>query len=85
MSEFKLSGRKVDFFRCHIDPSIGPKPKNAFKCSDMKMTAELTPIGIYVNYPENNENGYAESIVPYPNVQSIKLLPADNVLPLKKK
>lgn len=75
MSEFKLSGRKIDFFRCHIDPSIGPKPRNAFKVDEMKMEAEITPIGVYTKLPDGTE-----SIVPFPNIQSIRLKPLLSVV-----
>ncbi len=79
MSESKLTGRKVDFFRCHIDPNIGGRAQQAFKMETMKMEAELTPIGLWVRYPEKNDHGgFAESIVPYPNIQSIKLMPEES-------
>lgn len=77
MSEVKMSGRKIDFFRCHIDPSIGPRPKNAFKIDDPQckgMEAEMTPIGVYVKFPMAG-GIMQESLVPYPNIQSIRLRP----------
>lgn len=81
MSDIKLTGRKVKFFRCHIDPSIGPKPRNAFDPVEMKMQAcELTPVGIYTKLADGNE-----SIVPYPNVQMIRLLPEAAVVPIETK
>lgn len=75
MAEVKLSGRKIKFFRCHIDPTIGPKPKNAFDPVAMNMQAELTPLGIYTKLPTGEEN-----LVPYPNIQSIRLMPETDVV-----
>lgn len=76
MSEIKLSGRKIKFFRCHIDPSIGPKPKNAFDPVDMRMqVCEMTPVGIYTKLLDGSE-----SVVPYPNIQSIRLMPEEAVV-----
>ena len=66
----KLDGRKVAFFRAHIDPGVGPTPKNAIHAENMKLKAcEITPAGIYVMLPDGQEH-----IVPYANVQSIKLV-----------
>ncbi len=70
MSEVKLSGRKIKFFRCHIDPSIGPKPRNAFDPKQMLMkVCEITPIGVYCQTVDGKEH-----IVPYPNIQKIELI-----------
>lgn len=81
MSDVKLTGREIDYFRCHIDPSIGPKPRNAFKVDEMKMVALMTPVGIYTRLPSGEE-----SVVPYPNIQSIRLKPevAEEEKPAKK-
>lgn len=79
---FDLRGRKVDMFRCHLDPAIGPKPMNAFTRKAFPHAAfELTPIGIHVHLtitkPGTNEIVIEEHIVPYANVQSIKLVQPD--------
>lgn len=85
MSEVKLAGRKIKFFRCHIDPSIGPKPKNAFDPKEMLMKAcEITPIGIYCQTVDGREH-----IVPWPNIQKIELIQEEvaaqtSVLPKEK-
>lgn len=71
MSEVKLAGRKIKYFRCHIDPTIGPKPRNAFDPKQMLMkSCEITPIGIYCKLVDD-----AEHVVPWPNIQKIELLP----------
>lgn len=70
MSEVKLSGRKIKFFRCHIDPTIGPKPRNAFDPKQMLMkVCEITPIGVYCKTVDDKEH-----IVPWPNIQKVELL-----------
>ena len=35
----KLAGCKINMFRCHIDPMIGPNPRNAFVPSSLDMEA----------------------------------------------
>lgn len=78
---FDLKGRKISMFRCHLDPSIGPKPKNAFTKKDMPNAYfELTPIGVYVKIiyqVPGNALQESEHLVPYANVQSIKLEPVE--------
>lgn len=77
-----LKGRKVVQFRTHIDPMIGPKPRNAFDLREITNGYfELTPVGVYVKLTNNLPGGVVsifEHIVPYANVQSIKLGPAEN-------
>lgn len=79
---FDLKGRKVEMFRCHLDPAIGPKARNAFSKKEYPdWIFELTPIGIYVRAIMKVPNSPAqeqEHIVPYANVQSIKLVPKEN-------
>lgn len=73
-----VSGRKIARFRCHIDPMVGPKPKQAFDVKDMKMQAEMTPAGIYINIPisiPGNALRWEEHVIPFANIQSIKLEP----------
>jgi hypothetical protein len=73
-----LKGKKIEFFRCHIDPSIGPMPKHAFHCVNMKLEAEILPFGIYVKTSTGDEH-----IVPYANIQSIKLLKGETKVDTK--
>lgn len=74
---FELKGRKVAGFRTHIDPMIGPKPKNSFDKREMTNAEfELTPIGVYVRvvtHVPGGQHKLMEHIVPYANVQSIRL------------
>jgi len=73
----ELKNRQVEFFRCHIEPGITPMPKNAIHAKELKLEAcELTPAGIYVKSPTRGE-----FLVPYANVQSIKLAPEDENKP----
>lgn len=76
-----LNGRRLQMFRTHIDPQIGPTPKLAFSMQDPLLQAiglevELTTIGIYAKwYDRRNGDQVHEHIVPFANVQSIKLEP----------
>ena len=77
---FSLSGRGVARFRTHIEPGIGPKPRNAFDMREQMFDAELTPIGIYVKMTRTEPGkgqSVEEHVVPYSNIQSIKLVPLD--------
>lgn len=79
---FELKGRKVNMFRCHLDPAIGPKARNAFSKKEYpNWEFELTAIGIYVRAihrtPHLNKDQMSEHIVPYANVQSIHLIPEE--------
>lgn len=65
-----LNGRRIKGFRCHLDPMVGPVPRNAFDMETHKMEGELTPAGVYVKVLATG----LEHLVPYANVQSIKLL-----------
>jgi hypothetical protein len=74
---FELKGRRVEMFRCHLDPAIGPKARNAFSKHEYPgWEFELTPIGVYVK-TEHKVPGQpttiGEHLVPYANIQSIKL------------
>lgn len=75
----ELKNRKIDMFRCHIDPAIGARAKNAFKVGNEGiLEAELTPIGVWVkwvNQSPGNLGDTSENVVPFSNVQSIKLRP----------
>lgn len=71
-----LTDRKILMFRCHIDPMIGPKPRLAFVPKDMRAEAEIAsdstgPMGVYIKLQDGIEH-----IVPFANVQSIRLEPA---------
>lgn len=63
-----LSGRKVLFFRAHIDPGVHAMPKNAIHEKDVKDMEYMPGSGIYV---VNNQD--FEFIVPFANIQTIKL------------
>jgi len=75
----EIKNRQVDLFRCHLDPGIGPKSQQAYmRKSFPGSVMELTPIGVYVRLVTHLPNGKPETsehIVPYSNVQSIKLTP----------
>lgn len=69
----QILGREVNFFRCHIDPHIGPMPKQAhqmgFKPGQTQGRAFLSSIGVVVFLVDGTEH-----FVPYANCQAIKLL-----------
>jgi hypothetical protein len=74
----EVNKRKVLMFRAHYDPMIGPTPKNAFMLSDPNSPiedAEMTPAGIYVRMKPLKGGQAVEHVVPYANIQSIKLKP----------
>jgi hypothetical protein len=66
-----LNGRKIQMFRAHIDPMIGPTPRNAFNCKEHGLTAELLPQGVFVTFLKTGQ----EHLVPFANLQSIKFEP----------
>lgn len=67
-----INGRKIHMFRCHLDPCIPPAPANAF-CVGQKniAAAELTPAGVFVTTSKEQ----LEFLIPYSNVQAIRLAP----------
>jgi hypothetical protein len=76
---FELKNRKITQFRCHIDPMIPPKPRNAFNRVDFPNSEfELTPAGVYVHLiyqtPGSNVTEQ-EHLIPFANIQSILLEP----------
>lgn len=72
-----LVGRKINTWRCQVDPMIGPKPRNAFVPSQMGMEAELIESGIFVKVLPHGTFMGSEHIVPFANVQSIRLEPPE--------
>lgn len=71
----ELKGRRVDVWRCQIDPMIPPAPANAFKVGIKNIAhAELTPAGVYVLTMKEK----MEFMIPYANIQSIKLAPLED-------
>lgn len=80
-----MNQRKVSQFRCQIDPMIGPKPANAFQMGDgagqLPGEAYLTAVGVHVYHHYRPKLGgelvVTEHIVPYANLQSIKLIPEE--------
>lgn len=94
-----LSTRRIKMIRTHIDPQIGPNPKLAFSITDPLLQAidlemELTPIGVWAKWiDKRNNNEPHEHLVPFANIQSIKLEPKptelssdeDDVIEMKRK
>jgi hypothetical protein len=76
-----LKNRKVASFRAHLDPMIGPKPRNSFDRRELpNWELELTPIGICVTARIQVPGAavqVSEHVVPYANIQSIKLMPEE--------
>jgi len=76
----EIKNRKVASFRAHIDPAIGPKPRNAFDKRELKdWEFEICPIGICVTalfQVPGSPVQVSEHIIPFANIQSIKLEPA---------
>lgn len=83
-----IKNRKVKMFRCHLDPAIGARAKNAFMVGqDGVKSAELCPVGVYVewvNPSPGNSHDVIEHLVPFSNIQSIKLAPAEAVEEIKE-
>lgn len=77
----KIAGKEVRLFRCHIDPVIGPKPRNAFLMSDLMAKAYIneTETAIVVNF----ENGSIKC-VPFTNIQMFELEPEKTPMKTKK-
>lgn len=79
-----LKNRKVFSFRAHIDPMIGPKPRNSFDRRELKnWEFELTPAGVYVKtvfQTPGKPDQESEHIVPFTNIQSIKLMPLEKAV-----
>lgn len=74
-----LKNRKIKMFRCHLDPAIGPRPRNAFsKHECQEWDFELTPVGVYVHaryaVPGGRTMTESEHLVPFANVQSIQFI-----------
>ncbi len=69
----KVLGRDIEMFRTRINPMIGPVAKQAFMPKDMNMqVCKLTDIGIYCKLKDGLEH-----VVPYANVESIRLTAGD--------
>ncbi len=77
----EIKNRKIEMFRTYYDPSIGPKPMQAFSRKAMpNAEMELCPLGVYVKLTlriPGNKDLITEHIVPYTNVQMIKLAPLE--------
>ena len=80
-----LRDRKIQRFRCTVDPMIPPRPRNAFdngpKGDCRGWEFELTPAGVYVKciltIPGQAKAETQEHLVPFGNIQSIKFLPEE--------
>lgn len=76
-----LKNRKVLMFRCHLDPMVGAKSKNAFHRKDVgpDWIMELSPAGVYVRsvvkIPGSRLPVVREHLVPFSNIQSIEFEP----------
>lgn len=68
----KLAGRHVAMFRCMYDPSIGPKPRNAFMPKDFGGSAIVSDYesGLIVTTQDGSEH-----FVPFTNIQTTRLEP----------
>lgn len=80
-----LVGRKVLRFRCQIDPMIWRKPMNAFVPSDMGMSAHITDGGVYVKVESGATFEGGEHLIPFANIQSIRLEPESLDVMLNRK
>lgn len=79
-----LNTRKIKRFRCTIDPGIPPSPRNAFDVESDLLEAELTPAGVYVKTCAPRFAGH-EFLIPYGNIQAIKLYPNEEDSAVEKK
>jgi len=78
----KAAGRQVRMFRCHIDPMIGPKSRNAFVPKDMGAEAYINDeaTGVIIRLANGREHFVFSA-----NVQSIELESDNDVVTLKPK
>jgi hypothetical protein len=67
----RIAGRRVEMFRCHIDPQIPPKPRNAFMPNDYGWEAYITEqeTGVYVKTDKGIEH-----YIGMTNIQSIRFM-----------
>lgn len=77
----KMVGREVEMFRCHLDPMIGASAKNAFMMKDMKAKAFVTDMGIHFKFDPGTPFNESEHLVPYANIQSIRLVKQPREVP----
>lgn len=76
----KAASQKVKMFRCHLDPMIGPKARNAFvmgtEAGQLPGSAELTAIGVKVDLlPVKGAAVGRSYLVPFANVQCVEIEP----------
>lgn len=71
----KFNNREVNTFRTQVDPMVGPKPRNAFVPKQMAMEAYLIDCGVFVKVLPHGTFGGSEHIIPFANIQSIRLEP----------
>lgn len=76
-----IEGRKIKMFRCHIDPHIPPRAKNAFMMGDgpeqTRGEAVLTPYGVLakIQVPDPHQKiTVREFIIPWANLENVELL-----------
>lgn len=79
-----MTNRRVAMFRAHVDPSIPPKPRNAFMMGDgpnqLPGEAFLTEFGVLV---KTKLHGAGEYLIPYSNIQCTQLVKEEVVEELK--
>lgn len=77
-----LEGRRVKMFRCHLDPHIPPRARNAFMMGDgpEQMSGEAIYIpgeGVHLkaNVKDPSQNViYREFLVPLANLENIEFI-----------
>lgn len=78
-----LKGRKIAMFRAHYDPSIGPKPQNAFMMSEPNSPIEectMQEHGLYIKCKpvKDSKDGLgAEHFLPFSIIQTIRFFPEE--------
>ena len=76
-----LIGAEVKMFRCHLDPMIGPKPRQAFVPSDVFAEAYWIGYWVYMKYVQPGKDRH---IVPSANIQSIRIGPLDEEIEVSR-
>lgn len=73
----KLIGKKVEVFRCVVDPNIpGIGPKNAINVKDVGGEAIMGDVGVFYTSKIKQRDGSFktyEHVVPYPCISAVRL------------
>ena len=78
-----LVGRRLRMFRCHIDPHIPPKPRQAFtfgtEHGQQEGEAYITPVGVYANVKVQDGVKWVwrEYVIPHSNIECMELYPEE--------